>query len=379
MPLARTSQHSPGHLLDLSGLARPYSPSMTTLGAAIVEAGRALGDARGMYGATPVSGEWQSTGGLVRAGGAVARTHRQAQESWQGVGGGTYRSSAGRGWRALDVVTGADEGAQPGLAGGATVGRQGRGGMDGVIASTQSGVGALAPTASTPAGQRALITHLQGQLGRAKALLQLSQQQDRQLAGLVRAAAAGYGGQAPPAAPMSFSPSGMGGGGGAGLSAAPFGAATGSFAGTRGRRQRRGREAGSPLHLSAHGPGPERVRAAIRQALDLKGIRDPAARARWESGMMLVAQRESNFSSTAKNLSDDNAVRGDPSVGTWQFIDATFRAYHEPGTAMSRTDDVAGACAFINYAQRHYHVSLDGSNLAANIQQADPTRSPRGY
>jgi len=80
MPLARTAQHSPGQLLDLSGLARPYSPSMTTLGAAIVEAGRALGDARGMYGATPVSGEWQSTGGLVRAGGAVARTHRQAQE-----------------------------------------------------------------------------------------------------------------------------------------------------------------------------------------------------------------------------------------------------------------------------------------------------------
>ena len=76
---------------------------------------------------------------------------------------------------------------------------------------------------------------------------------------------------------------------------------------------------------------------------------------------------------------DANAARGTPSKGAWQFIAPTFAAYHEPGTSANIHDLVAQACAFINYAQGHYGVAADGSNLADRIQQADPRRAPRGY
>ncbi|OBH03690.1 transglycosylase [Mycobacterium sp. E2699] len=121
------------------------------------------------------------------------------------------------------------------------------------------------------------------------------------------------------------------------------------------------------------------VRTAIRKALDIKGIHDPAARARWERGMDLVARRESNYDAYAENDWDVNAARGTPSKGAWQFIGPTFAAYHEPGTSASIHDLVAQACAFINYARGHYGVAADASDLADRIQQADPRRAPKGY
>jgi SLT domain-containing protein len=126
--------------------------------------------------------------------------------------------------------------------------------------------------------------------------------------------------------------------------------------------------------------GDERAKtlAAIRKALDIKGIHDPVARARWERGMDTVAGRESTWRDKI-NLSDSNAAAGHPSQGVFQFTPGTFAAYYEPGTAHSLHDRVAEACAFINYAHGHYGVHMDGSNLAARIQQADPHRSPRGY
>jgi SLT domain-containing protein len=121
------------------------------------------------------------------------------------------------------------------------------------------------------------------------------------------------------------------------------------------------------------------VHSAIRKALDIKGIHDPAARARWERGMDLVARRESNYNAGAINGWDANAARGTPSKGAWQFIAPTFAAYHQPGTSSNIHDLVAQACAFINYARGHYGVAADASNLADRIQQADPRRAPKGY
>lgn len=121
------------------------------------------------------------------------------------------------------------------------------------------------------------------------------------------------------------------------------------------------------------------VRAAIRKALDIKGIHDPSARARWERGMDLVARRESNYDASAVNNWDSNAARGTPSKGAWQFIAPTFAAYHQPGTSHDIHNLVAQACAFINYAMGRYRVAADASNLADRIQQADPHRSPKGY
>lgn len=127
------------------------------------------------------------------------------------------------------------------------------------------------------------------------------------------------------------------------------------------------------------GDGRAAVLSAIRKALDIKGIHDPAARARWERGMDLVARRESNYDADAENVWDSNAARGTPSKGAWQFIAPTFAAYHEPGTSPSIHDLVAQACAFINYARGPYGVAADASDLADRIQQADPRRGPRGY
>jgi SLT domain-containing protein len=132
-------------------------------------------------------------------------------------------------------------------------------------------------------------------------------------------------------------------------------------------------------HSRSHGSGHAAVVAAIRKAMDIKGIHDPVARARWERGMDLVARRESNYDAYAENRWDSNAARGTPSKGAWQFIAPTFAAYHEPGTSASIHDLIAQACAFINYAQWHYGVAADASDLAARIQQADPRRAPRGY
>ncbi|MCA2318108.1 transglycosylase [Mycobacterium intracellulare] len=128
-----------------------------------------------------------------------------------------------------------------------------------------------------------------------------------------------------------------------------------------------------------HASGRQAVLAAIRKALDIKGIHDPAARARWERGMDLVARRESNYNANAINNWDSNAARGTPSKGAFQFIAPTFAAYHQPGTSRDIHNLVAQACAFINYAMGRYGVAVDASNLADRIQQADPRRSPKGY
>lgn len=139
---------------------------------------------------------------------------------------------------------------------------------------------------------------------------------------------------------------------------------------------RRRRPAAGPTNQPGGRPA---VLAAIRKALDIKGIHDPAARARWERGMDLVARRESNYNTGAVNDWDANAARGTPSKGAWQFIEPTFAAYHQRGTSRDIHNLVAQACAFINYAMGRYGVAADASNLADRIQQADPRRSPKGY
>ncbi|MCA2249740.1 transglycosylase SLT domain-containing protein [Mycobacterium intracellulare] len=142
-------------------------------------------------------------------------------------------------------------------------------------------------------------------------------------------------------------------------------------------------EEGSPAELAsslARVPaGPGGVRAAIDEALDIKGITGEHARANWAAGLTTIASRESNFNPEAINTSDINAAHGDPSVGAWQTTHATFAAYHEPGTARDPRDLVAQACAVINYVRGRYGVAADASNFAALVQQADPTRPPKGY
>ncbi|WP_247600251.1 lytic transglycosylase, partial [Mycobacterium intracellulare] len=245
-----------------------------------------------------------------------------------------------------------------------------------VITDTRSGVAAIAPATGTPAGKRELVTHLQNQLDRAKALLRISERRNMELAALIGRGAGGYG------AGMGAMPMGglgaAGGGAGSPLSIPCLDTA---LSGLTRNHHHTNPEPDQGLNLAAEpaGLGADRVRAAIRKALDIEGVHDPVARARWEAGMMLVAKRESGYRNDAINHTDANAQRGDPSGGSFQFTGPTFRQYHQPGTSSSRFDDVSEACAFINYARGRYHVAADASNLADNIQQADPTRPPKGY
>ena len=90
--------------------------------------------------------------------------------------------------------------------------------MDRVVGDTRNGVAASAPSTDTPAGKQQLVNHLQGQLDRAKALLQASERRNVALAAMIRNAAGGYRAGMPAmggmrGAPMMGAPAGMGGGG----------------------------------------------------------------------------------------------------------------------------------------------------------------------
>lgn len=135
--------------------------------------------------------------------------------------------------------------------------------------------------------------------------------------------------------------------------------------------------------------GAAACRDYINQALDRVGITDPVARDNWMRGMLTIASRESGFNSPRfqVNKNDVNATGatrsdgapGKSSRGGWQTIPDTFAANHQVGTPTNIYDPVANAAAAINYLTGEKHVRPDGSDLALVVQQADPSRAPKGY
>ncbi|WP_276553231.1 MULTISPECIES: C40 family peptidase [Mycobacterium simiae complex] len=196
---------------------------MTSLDELVAEAGRALGDGRRLFGASPVTtAGWSSTPALVTVRQGVAKAGQAAAAGWGGAAAASY-GIANRGQQfALDGAIGGDNATGPPLIGSGQSAGRGGGRMDGVITDTRSGVAAIAPATGTPAGKRELVTHLQGQLDRAKELLRVSERRNVELARLIQQGSAGYGGMgggAPMAGgggPMGGAPMGMGGGGGVG-------------------------------------------------------------------------------------------------------------------------------------------------------------------
>jgi hypothetical protein len=158
------------------------------------EVGRSLGDARGLFGPTPQSGGWSSDSGLGAARDGVSQAGGAASATWSGAAGSRYVTAGNRQITALHSVIGADQATQAGIDGGTDAAAQGGAGMDGVIDDTRAGVAAIAPTTGTAAGKQALVTHLQGQLHRAKVLLQVSERRNVALAAMIRDAAGGYRG-----------------------------------------------------------------------------------------------------------------------------------------------------------------------------------------
>ena len=107
----------------------------------------------------------------------------------------------------------------------------------------------------------------------------------------------------------------------------------------------------------------------------------------WVQGFVTLCFRESSDRPNAVNTTDGNATGptvgdGNPqncSRGVAQCIPQTFAAYHVAGTPVAIYDPVANIAAASQYVRGRYQVSLDGSDFAAKVQQADPTRPPKGY
>ncbi|BBY46878.1 hypothetical protein MARA_03080 (plasmid) [Mycolicibacterium arabiense] len=154
----------------------------------------ALGGARELYGQAPAASGLPSTGGLQSLKADLSASVDSVPASWRGSGGERYKLAGGNGAAALDDVVGADNRVGPQVVTASNESRDGRAGMNNVVSDTRSGVNAIAPSTDTPAGKQVLVSHLEGQLDRAKALLTKSEQRNIALANMVRAAGGGYGG-----------------------------------------------------------------------------------------------------------------------------------------------------------------------------------------
>ncbi len=126
------------------------------------------------------------------------------------------------------------------------------------------------------------------------------------------------------------------------------------------------------------------IDAWITQACQAAGVQ---ANDNWMNGLRTLSHRESANNPNAVNTWDSNATGptvadGHPqncSRGLAQVIPPTFLADHAAGTSWTIYDPVANLAAAIGYIRNRYHVSLDGSDLAAKVQQADPGRAAAGY
>jgi hypothetical protein len=149
---------------------------------------------------------------------------------------------------------------------------------------------------------------------------------------------------------------------------------------------------------------PDNISKWIRQACKKSGVTPSSA---WVKGYKTIIKRESGGNPNACNVWDSNAktppgfskvkdygdgytrhgivrLNGRPthfqcSRGIVQCIPQTFAHNHARGTSRSIYDPVASIAASIRYVRGRYDVAKDGSNLARKVQQADPTRPPKGY
>jgi len=109
--------------------------------------------------------------------------------------------------------------------------------------------------------------------------------------------------------------------------------------------------------------------------------------ANWVRGYKVLCARESSGQPNAINDYDSNAwgplqSDGYPlhcSRGVAQCTPDTFATYHEAETSEDIYNPVANIAASMHYVMVTYGVAPDGSDLAALVQQADPTRPPHGY
>ena len=359
-----------------------------SVGAVVAQVGEVLGRAHSLFGDPPASGQGPAAGSVMKLSGAgdLVRSGQAQMAPLSGQLATNYSTFAGGAGPALDTLAGNDRALSTRLDEAARTDRTGRTSSGTVVNGAAADTNGLAPLTNTPAGQKALLVALRNRVAQQQQVVQAYKTRSARMAAMLQSMA--YGGGAPVGGGSPF------GGGGAGMGGMSMGSSRGGgmpgfdvgqiakMANVTGQQRGTQRRSGARLADNSDipsTPGAANIRAAINRALDLKGITNPRARHYWETGMMVVSARESGHNPNAQNNSDSNAAKGTPSQGAFQFIEPTFRAYHEPGTSTNLRDPVAQAAAFVNYAVGRYGVSPTGEDLAQRIQQADPARSPRGY
>ena len=362
-----------------------------SVGAVVAQVGEVLGRAHSLFGDPPASGQGPAAGSVMKLSGAgdLVRSGQAQMAPLSGQLATNYSTFAGGAGPALDTLAGNDRALSTQLDEAARTDRTGRTSSGTVVNGAAADTNGLAPFTNTPAGQKALLVALRQRVAQQQQVVQAYKTRDAQMAAMLRSIAYGGGGAVGGGSPFGASGAGIGRpmgssrGGGFPSFNLPQLARAANLTGQihSGRRPLADRQAGTRLRRSdiASSPVAGGIDAAISRALDIKGITDPRARRNWATGMKVVTTRESGNDINAVNNWDSNAAKGTPSQGAFQFIEPTFRAYHEPGTSPFLRDPVAQGAAFVNYAMGRYNVSADGSDLAQKIQQADPTRPPRGY
>lgn len=148
----------------------------------------------------------------------------------------------------------------------------------------------------------------------------------------------------------------------------------------------------------------QRINQWILQACKKAGVTPSRA---WLKGYNTMIERESSGNPNACNLWDSNAktpagfrkvkdfgdgiTRGGTSRlkgklthfqcsrGIVQCIPQTFAHYHARGTSRNIYDPVACIASSMRYVMARYKVAKNGSNLARNVGQANPSGRPGGY
>lgn len=177
-----------------------------SLDALIMEAGRALNDARRLFGSSPADGRWSRPQSLVDSRETVAEAGRAAASYWQGAARSAYREGNADRLQRLDNTLTADTQIAPVFANTGQTAAEAARRMDSLIAETRSRVDALAPRARTAAGQRELAIYLEGQVNRAKGLMQTFQERSTDLAARIDAAALGYQADGPGTPQIALKP-----------------------------------------------------------------------------------------------------------------------------------------------------------------------------
>lgn len=166
---------------------------MTSLNELVAAAGRALGDGRRLFGASPVNaGGWPSAQGLVAVHQGLRAAGRAAAAGWVGHSGSAYGQQTARQVGALGDTVAADDRVGPAVTNAGYIAANGASRMETLIAQTRIGVAKFSGNLNSPANQQQLATYLQDQLAQAKAILQTAQRDSHGLAVSIKNASGGY-------------------------------------------------------------------------------------------------------------------------------------------------------------------------------------------